>query len=81
MQERQIISIVSNGMKRLEQTVCNYHRRLDGSGQNPDVVQMSLNKAVAFAYLLSESHLLISAYEKQWCWEGFSCNSCSVVWS
>lgn len=74
-----MVSIVSKEMKRLEQTVCNYHRRLDGTGQNPDVVQMSINKA--FAYLLSESHLLILAYEKQWYWEGFSCNSCSVVWT
>lgn len=81
MQERQIISIVSNGMKGQEQTVCNYHRRLDGTGQNPDVVQVSVNKRVAFTYLLSESNLLISAYEKQWYWEEFSCNYCSVVWS
>lgn len=81
MQERQIVSIVSNGMKRLEQTVCNSQRRLDGAGQNPDVLQMSVNKGVAFAYLLSESNLFILAYEKQWHWEEFRCNSCSVVWS
>lgn len=71
----------SNGMKRLEQTACNYFRGLDGTGQNPDVVQMRVNKGAAFAYLLSEADLLIWAYEKRWDWEDFSCDSCSVVWS